>query len=91
MHRILGETTLTLPDGTTESSLARIVANNHEIRYDSSLPANKWFDGKTCTLAGGGKLLPKNGTRLRNGDPYGTRTRVTAVKGRCPRPLDEGV
>ena len=27
----------------------------------------------------------------RNGDPYGTRTRVTAVKGRCPRPLDEGV
>src|SRR5262249_23109436 len=24
------------------------------------------------------------------GAPYGTRTRVTAVKGRCPRPLDEG-
>ena len=24
------------------------------------------------------------------GDPYGTRTRVAAVKGRCPRPLDEG-
>ncbi len=23
-------------------------------------------------------------------DPYGNRTRVTAVKGRCPRPLDEG-
>ncbi len=23
-------------------------------------------------------------------DPYGTRTRVTAVKGRCPGPLDEG-
>ncbi len=23
-------------------------------------------------------------------DPYGTRTRVAAVKGRCPRPLDEG-
>ena len=27
---------------------------------------------------------------LRTGAPYGTRTRVTAVKGRCPRPLDEG-
>ena len=27
----------------------------------------------------------------RNGDPYGIRTRVAAVKGRCPRPLDEGV
>lgn len=26
-----------------------------------------------------------------NGDPYGIRTRVTYVKGRCPRPLDEGV
>ena len=27
---------------------------------------------------------------MQSGDPYGTRTRVTAVKGRCPRPLDEG-
>jgi hypothetical protein len=26
----------------------------------------------------------------RSGAPYGIRTRVTAVKGRCPRPLDEG-
>ena len=26
-----------------------------------------------------------------SGDPYGIRTRVAAVKGRCPRPLDEGV
>ena len=26
-----------------------------------------------------------------SGDPYGIRTRVGAVKGRCPRPLDEGV
>src|SRR5687767_12334400 len=27
---------------------------------------------------------------LRAGDPYGTRTRVFAVRGRRPRPLDEG-
>ena len=27
---------------------------------------------------------------LLNGAPYGNRTRVSAVKGRCPRPLDEG-
>ena len=27
---------------------------------------------------------------LKLGAPYGTRTRVSAVKGRCPRPLDEG-
>ena len=26
-----------------------------------------------------------------SGDPYGIRTRVAAVKGQCPRPLDEGV
>jgi hypothetical protein len=26
---------------------------------------------------------------LDNGVPYGSRTRVAAVKGRCPRPLDE--
>ena len=26
-----------------------------------------------------------------NGDPYGIRTRVAGVKGRCPRPLDERV
>src|SRR5215469_7899472 len=30
------------------------------------------------------------GARSKLGAPYGTRTRVSAVKGRCPRPLDEG-
>ena len=28
-------------------------------------------------------------TGLVTGVPYGSRTRVAAVKGRCPRPLDE--
>src|SRR3970040_506501 len=28
---------------------------------------------------------------VRNGVPTGIRTPVTAVKGRCPRPLDDGV
>ena len=28
--------------------------------------------------------------RLDYGDPYGTRTRVSAVRGPRPRPLDEG-
>jgi hypothetical protein len=27
---------------------------------------------------------------LINGAPYGIRTRVTALRGPCPRPLDEG-
>ena len=30
------------------------------------------------------------GTRGMVGAPYGIRTRVAAVRGRCPRPLDEG-
>jgi hypothetical protein len=32
-------------------------------------------------------LLNLNGRMF--GVPYGSRTRVAAVKGRCPRPLDE--
>ena len=31
-----------------------------------------------------------NFTKLVNGVPKGIRTPVTAVKGRCPRPLDDG-
>src|SRR3546814_7287887 len=30
------------------------------------------------------------GNALQDGDPYGNRTRVSAVKGPRPRPLDEG-
>ena len=30
------------------------------------------------------------GNSLFQSDPDGTRTRVTGVKGRCPRPLDDG-
>ena len=35
------------------------------------------------------RQLPKDALPELN-DPNGTRTRVTAVKGRCPRPLDDG-
>ena len=31
------------------------------------------------------------GNNLKYGDPTGIRTPVTAVKGRCPRPLDDRV
>ena len=36
------------------------------------------------------RVRPKNLTRVLIGDPNEIRTRVTAVKGRCPRPLDDG-
>ena len=35
-------------------------------------------------------MLSSSSTFFCNGVPYGVRTRVTAVRGRCPRPLDEG-
>ena len=37
------------------------------------------------------KIRSQTAKSLESGDPYGIRTRVAAVKGRCPRPLDEGV
>ena len=32
----------------------------------------------------------ENSREKENSDPYGVRTRVAGVKGRSPRPLDEG-
>ena len=37
------------------------------------------------------KMNGLQGSDKISGDPYGIRTRVAAVKGQCPRPLDEGV
>jgi hypothetical protein len=36
-------------------------------------------------------VVLENRATDRKNDPYGNRTRVAAVKGQCPRPLDEGV
>lgn len=35
-------------------------------------------------------LVKSKGYRRKTGVPKGIRTPVTAVKGRCPRPLDDG-
>ena len=37
-----------------------------------------------------GKVVLYQLSYSRNGIPKGIRTPVTAVKGRCPRPLDDG-
>ncbi len=47
--------------------------------YEKSLVGRRFFS----------KRITPRGFRRKN-DPYGNRTRVAAVKGRCPRPLDEG-
>src|SRR3982751_5401605 len=50
--------------------------------------------GDGTTSAGPTKSLQSQARATYNidatGDPYGTRTRVFAVRGRRPRPLDEG-
>ena len=50
------------------------------IHRDSGLSRNKKTPGNYC--------LPEHAEA--SYDPYGTRTRVAGVKGRSPRPLDEG-
>ena len=43
---------------------------------------------RDADVEGEKQFIPKNDQRS---DPNGTRTRVFGVKGRCPRPLDDGV
>lgn len=42
----------------SDSSLTNIQSNGHTIYYDATNSANSWIDGKTITLADGGKLTP---------------------------------
>ena len=46
-------------------------------------------EGASSSAKGISKNL--SGDFLENGDPNGIRTRVTPVKGECPRPLDDRV
>jgi hypothetical protein len=49
------------------------------------------FGWKDCAHAQGSRTEVRIGCAIAVGDPNGIRTRVTAVKGRCPRPLDDRV
>jgi hypothetical protein len=51
-------TSLTDPDGVSGASFTNIQGNGHDVRYDASLPANRWLEGKTYALAAGGRLMP---------------------------------
>ena len=44
----------------------------------------------SVTVANARHLADVPWQKEKGSDPYGTRTRVAAVKGRSPRPLDEG-
>lgn len=54
---LTGDSTLnTIAEGTP---LSNIRGNGHTATYDASLEGNKWLQGKTYQLAGGGVLKPK--------------------------------
>ena len=49
----------TLTSLTSANGLANIQGNGHKVSYAASLSANRWLNGRTCPLAGGGQLIPK--------------------------------
>ena len=81
-----GRDLLTLPSkrGLADATLARIIAR-FSARKTRNLPNppawNLSYSPESCR-----NLRFSEG----GGDPYGTRTRVFAVRGRRPGPLDEG-
>jgi len=51
---------LALSGGISRTTVANIIGNGREVRYDASLASNKWLKGKTYALTNGGSLLPVN-------------------------------
>jgi len=59
--RVTGDsmlTSLTDSEGVSGATITNIYGHGHGVRYDASLPANKWLDHRTFALAEGGCLLP---------------------------------
>lgn len=51
--------TLAQIEGASNLSIPNIEGNGHDVTYDASQPGNRWLQGKTWKLAGGGRLIPK--------------------------------
>ena len=62
--------------------LANFKLDGQKFSYDLRKPFD-WMQSLN-------KKIPSKTEGIANGDPNEIRTRVTAVKGRCPRPLDDG-
>jgi hypothetical protein len=43
-----------------DSSLSNINSNGHNIYYNVNNQTNSWLGGKTVSLSGGGKLIPRD-------------------------------
>ena len=57
---------------------------------DSCFRTCNWKAQPSDIPCGNPSRCSRNCPIIQNGVPYGIRTRVTAVRGRCPGPLDEG-
>ena len=79
--------------------LIAVTASKARAYFKSERSVKRLNRGAGSIMMGAGAFLitsdweeaAKQLSSSKNGDPYGIRTRVAAVKGRCPRPLDEGV
>jgi hypothetical protein len=71
------------------------------LRAEAGIVCLRWVPSWSATSRNSPRCPPRNLDKvagngdnplfpLDDGDPYGTRTRVFAVRGRRPRPLDEG-
>ena len=49
----------TLTSMASANGLANIQGNDHKVSYAANLLANRWLNGRTYTLVGGGQLIPK--------------------------------
>jgi hypothetical protein len=69
-------------------------ARNCVLKIHGSISSPAQAIGKTHKTTKPSEMLGSDGCRMASesvpSDPDGSRTRVTAVKGRCPRPLDDG-
>jgi hypothetical protein len=68
-------------------------SGSDEASLGAARSSTDWRSALAQRGASGGAVPPGEpaAPREKKSDPYGIRTRVTCVKGGCPRPLDEGV
>ena len=81
-HKRNTRSDLRVPGVFTSHPQSSATRNNFTVQYDIN-------GGLICGLTPNTRITICFYEKY--GDPYGTRTRVYAVKGRRPRPLDEGV
>ena len=75
-------------DPFQDSEIVRIRQKKSDVKSDARTPKLGGASRSTKRKTPVNNCLPERAKAKY--DPYGTRTRVAGVKGRSPRPLDEG-